>query len=53
MQEGMGRLVNIIARTILSILGVIAGYQLAQYLSSSSWWPTSALIWDMAMWGLL
>lgn len=53
MQEGMGRLVNIIARTILSILGVIAGYQLAQYLSSSSWWPTSALIWDMAMWGVV
>jgi len=53
MQDGMGRLVNIIIRTLLSILGAIAGYQLAQYLSGTSWWPKDALIWDLAMWGVI
>jgi len=53
MQEGTGRLVNIIIRTLLGILGAIAGYQLAQYLSGSPWWPKSALMWDLAMWGLV
>ncbi|HOP87117.1 MAG TPA: PIN domain-containing protein [Acetomicrobium flavidum] len=53
MQEGMGRLVNIIIRTLLSILGAIAGYQLAQYLSGSPWWPKSTLMLDLSMWGLV
>jgi uncharacterized protein YacL len=53
MQDGMGRLVNIIIRTLLSILGAIAGYQLAQYLSGTSWWPKDVLIWNLAMWGLI
>lgn len=53
MQDGMGRLVNIIIRTLLSILGAIAGYQLAQYLSGTSWWPKDALMWDLAMWGVI
>ncbi len=42
-EKGLGRFMFVIARAVFTLLGGLAGYQLARYILAEGWWPWSGL----------